>query len=232
MYGEYLINAQGEDVVAGVRTPQSILSLQEAMPSAYEEIAQATSQLERHYRDMQDIEFTIERKRMYILQTRTAKRTPLAAVKVAVDMAQEDLISPEEALLRVPADEVVQVLLPSFEPGAKQAALQSGSYMATGLGASPGTATGKAIFDADRAAQAANKGEAVILVRPETNPDDIQGILRSQGLLTTRGGLPATPPWSLAAWGSRAWWDAKSWNTTGSAVPFQRGEGWFMRTNQ
>jgi len=189
LYGEYLPNAQGEDVVAGIRTPHSLSWLAEAMPSVYREVAEAAERLEGHYRDMQDIEFTVERGRVYILQTRHAKRTPVAATRVAVEMAQEGLLSREEALLRVAPEEVSQVLLPRFDPAAREAAENAGMVMATGLGASPGAATGKAIFDPDRAAEAAHQGEAAVLVRPETSPDDIHGILPAVGLLTLRGGI-------------------------------------------
>lgn len=183
LYGEYLINAQGEDVVAGIRTPQPIARLQEEMPEAYDQFQRTCSLLEKHYRDMQDIEFTIERGKLYILQTRSAKRTAAAAVKVAVDMVKEGLISREDAVMRVEPGQLNQVLHKRLDPRAK---LQ---VIATGLPASPGAASGAVIFDADEAERRGNEGEKVILVRLETTPDDIHGVVVAQGVLTSRGGM-------------------------------------------
>ncbi len=188
LFGEFLTNAQGEDVVAGIRTPQPISQLAREMPTVYREFEAIADRLEQHYRDTQDLEFTIERGTLYMLQTRSAKRTAAAAVKIAVDMAQEGLISREEAVQRVEPDQIYQLLLPHFDEDAKSEASSAGRWLTTGLNASPGAATGKAIFDADRAAEVGGAGEAVILVRPETNPDDVHGMLVAQGILTARGG--------------------------------------------
>ncbi len=183
VFGEYLINAQGEDVVAGIRTPQPISKLKEEMPETYEQFINTCSLLEKHYKDMQDIEFTIENGKLYILQTRSGKRTAAAAVKVAVDMVKEGLISKEEAILRVDPDQLNQVLHKRLDPKADF------QVVATGLPASPGAASGKAIFDANEAERLGNEGEKVILVRMETTPDDIHGVVVAQGVLTSRGGM-------------------------------------------
>jgi len=187
-YGEFLPNAQGEDVVAGVRTPQPIASLAEVMPPAYQDLMDLAQKLESHYHDIQDMEFTIENGRLFLLQTRNAKRTPLAAVKASVDMANEGLISRDEAILRVDAEEMVQLMVPQFKLDTGSTEMRS-ALMAQGFGASPGAATGKVYFEADRAAEAAAQGISVILVRPETKPDDIHGIIVSAGLVTIRGGV-------------------------------------------
>ncbi len=189
LYGEYLPNAQGEDVVSGARTPKPIAELAQEMPEPYGQLADIARRLERHYRDVQDIEFTIERGRLYILQTRSAKRTAAAAVKTAIDMAAEGLIAPQEAVQRVPAADLAQLLLPRFDEGAKREALRQGRLLGRGLNASPGAATGRAVFDAGAAAGAADRGETVILVRPETSADDMPGILRAAAVLTSRGGI-------------------------------------------
>ncbi|GAC1321937.1 MAG: pyruvate, phosphate dikinase [Chloroflexota bacterium] len=188
LFGEYLLNAQGEDVVAGIRTPRPISALKDDMPQAYQQFQDIANRMERHYRDMQDLEFTIESGKLYMLQTRNGKRTAAAAVKVAVDMVSEGLISKEEALLRVDPKHVVQLLLPRFDEEARSKAVEGGQLLATGLNASPGAAVGKAVFDADRAAERGNAGEAVILVRPETSPDDVHGMIAAKGILTARGG--------------------------------------------
>ncbi|PKB80045.1 MAG: pyruvate, phosphate dikinase, partial [SAR202 cluster bacterium Io17-Chloro-G9] len=187
-YGEFLSNAQGEDVVAGVRTPQPIGSLAGVMPQVYQDLMVLADKLEGHYADIQDMEFTIENGRLYLLQTRNAKRTALAAVKIAVDMANEGLISRDEAILRVDAEEMVQLMVPQFELDHGSNEMTS-ALLATGFGASPGAATGKVYFEADQAAEAAAKGVSVILVRPETKPDDIHGIIVSAGVVTRRGGV-------------------------------------------
>jgi pyruvate, orthophosphate dikinase len=188
LYGEYLLNAQGEDVVAGIRTPSKIARLQEDLPHVYEQFKEIAQRLEEHYRDMQDLEFTVERGRLYMLQTRAGKRTAQAAVKIAVDMVKEGLISEQEAVKRVDPFQVYQLLLPRFDESEKQEAENEGRLLAKGLNASPGAATGKAVFDADRAEQLGKAGTPVVLVRPETSPDDVHGMLVAKGVLTARGG--------------------------------------------
>ncbi len=183
LFGEYLINAQGEDVVAGIRTPQPISKLQEEMPGAYEQFQQTCSLLEEHYRDLQDIEFTIEEGNLYILQTRSGKRTATAAVKAAVDMVEEGLISQKEAVLRVDPDQLNQVLHKRLDTKIEL------DVLATGLPASPGAASGMVTFCADEAERLGESGEKVILVRLETTPDDIHGLIMAQGVLTSRGGM-------------------------------------------
>lgn len=182
-FGEYLINAQGEDVVAGTRTPHPIETLKELMPSAYEELERIYKRLEAHYRDMQDIEFTIQDGRLYMLQTRTGKRTAMAAFKIAVDMVKEGLISKEEAVLRVEPHQLDQLLHPMIDPKAKV------QVIAKGLPASPGAAVGTVVFTAGEAETARARGEKVILVRTETSPEDIGGMHAAQGILTARGGM-------------------------------------------
>ena len=182
-YGEYLMNAQGEDVVAGLRTPETIDQLKEEMPEIYEELAAIREKLERHYRDVQDMEFTIESGTLYMLQTRTGKRTAQAAVKTAVDMVEEGLIDKETAILRVEPDQLDQLLHPMIDPKATV------DVLAKGLAASPGAAVGKVVFSSHRALELAEKGEKVILVRLETSPDDVGGMAASQGILTARGGM-------------------------------------------
>ncbi|MDH7473532.1 MAG: pyruvate, phosphate dikinase [Anaerolineae bacterium] len=188
LYGEYLQNAQGEDVVAGIRTPKKIAELEKDMPEVYEQFVKVAEMLEKHYRDMQDMEFTVERGKLWMLQTRSGKRTAAAAVKVAVDMVREGLITKEEALLRVDPAQINQLLLPRFDPRAVEEAHKAGRYLAKGLNASPGEASGIAAFDADTAEEWGQAGKAVILVRPETAPDDVHGMLKSKGILTQRGG--------------------------------------------
>jgi pyruvate, orthophosphate dikinase len=194
-YGEYLINAQGEDVVAGIRTPQYLTraareragakaaSMEEALPEVYGQLAEVFETLERHYRDMQDIEFTVERGKLWMLQTRTGKRTAKAALRIAVDMAQEGLISEKEAILRIDPLQLDQLLHPTLDPAAER------DVVAKGLPASPGAACGKAVFDADTAVQRAAAGEDIILVRVETSPEDIHGMHAARGILTARGGM-------------------------------------------
>ncbi|MCC6963681.1 MAG: pyruvate, phosphate dikinase [candidate division Zixibacteria bacterium] len=182
-YGEYLVNAQGEDVVAGIRTPQPITQLEKVMPEAYKQLRKITTQLEQHYRDVQDFEFTIQEGRLYMLQTRTGKRTAQAAVKIAVDMVGEKLITRDEALMRIDPTELDQLLHPRIDPTAKL------EVIAKGLAASPGAASGKVVFHADEAVRLAERGEKTILVRMETNPDDIAGMIASEGILTSRGGM-------------------------------------------
>jgi pyruvate, orthophosphate dikinase len=184
LFGEYLTNAQGEDVVAGIRTPQPISQLRDEMPAAYAQFEEIAGRLERHYRDVQDLEFTIERGTLYMLQTRSAKRTAAAAVRIAADMVAEGIISEQEALARIEPAHVDQLLRNQFDTTAKQQAAK----MAVGLNASPGAAVGKAVFNADRAFEMAQQGEQVILVRIETSPDDFHGMAAAQGVLTARGG--------------------------------------------
>lgn len=181
-FGEFLFNAQGEDVVAGIRTPLKIDELKEKMPAIYDQLVEIAKRLENYYRDMQDIEFTVERGKLWMLQTRSGKRTAQAAVKIAVDMAEEGIISKEEAVLRVEPNQINQLLHRQIDPSAKI------TVIAKGLNASPGAATGKVVFDAEKAKEWAENGERVILVRPETNPDDVGGMLVSEGILTARGG--------------------------------------------
>ncbi len=188
LYGEYLPNAQGEDVVAGVRTPQPINRMKEELPGVYKQFQAVAKMLERHYKDVQDLEFTVERGKLWMLQTRSGKRTAQAAVKAAVDMAREKLITRDEALLRVEPEQIYQLLLPTFDPDDKGAAEREGKLLARGLNASPGAATGAAVFDPDTAVEFGRNGQAVILVRPETNPDDVHGMLVARGILTARGG--------------------------------------------
>jgi pyruvate,orthophosphate dikinase len=184
LFGEYLTNAQGEDVVAGIRTPNPIAKMREDLPDAYREFQEIGSRLERHYRDVQDLEFTIERGKLYMLQTRSAKRTAAAAVKIATDMVAEGLVTEREALARIEPAQVDQLLRDQFDQDAKAKATR----IAVGLNASPGAAVGTAVFDADRAAELAAAGEKVILVRIETSPDDFHGMAAAQGVLTARGG--------------------------------------------
>ncbi len=192
-YGEYLINAQGEDVVAGIRTPLPISkaqktredekSLEEVMPEIYQQLLEIREKLERHFRDIQDLEFTIERGKLYILQTRTGKRTARAAVKIAVDMVKEGLIDEEEAIMRISPDQIDQLLHPMIDPNAKV------EPIAKGLPASPGAATGKVVFHAEDAVKAKENNEKVILVRHETSPEDVAGMFAAEGILTARGGM-------------------------------------------
>jgi pyruvate, orthophosphate dikinase len=186
LYGEYLTNAQGEDVVAGVRTPAKISQMRDELPDVYAEFESIAERLEGHYRDVQDLEFTIERGKLFMLQTRSAKRTAPAAVKIAVDMANDGILSRDEAVQRVDPAQIVQLLLPRFDEAAKAKA--GDRFLAKGLNASPGAATGKAIFDPDRAVEAKAAGDPVVLVRIETSPDDVHGMLAARGVLTARGG--------------------------------------------
>jgi pyruvate,orthophosphate dikinase len=184
LYGEYLTNAQGEDVVAGVRTAPKIAQMETEMPAVYAEFKRIGQELERHYRDVQDLEFTIERGKLYMLQTRSAKRTAAAAVKIAIDMVNEGVITKQEAVGRIEPAQVDQLLRAQFEPKARQAA----ERIAKGLNASPGAAVGQAVFTADDAVEWVGRGEKVVLIREETAPDDFHGMAVAQGILTARGG--------------------------------------------
>jgi pyruvate,orthophosphate dikinase len=183
VFGEFLLNAQGEDVVAGIRTPEPLASMRDRLPDAYDQFVETAKRLEEHYRDMQDIEFTVEDDRLYLLQTRTAKRTAAAALKAAVDMVGEGLITHDEAVARIDPAQLDQLLHPMIDPKADV------EVVATGLNASPGAACGKAVFTANRAEELGRGGEAVILVRWETTPDDIHGLIHAQGILTAHGGM-------------------------------------------
>ncbi len=188
-YGEYLMNAQGEDVVAGVRTPLPILKLKEQDPKLYEQLDKIRKTLEKHYRDMMDVEFTIQQGKLFMLQCRVGKRTAFAAIKIAVDMVVEKLISEKEALARIEPDQLNQLLRPIFDLKEKEAAVKSGRLLAKGLNAGPGAATGRLVFNAVDAEAWKNRGEKVILTRIETSPEDIKGMDASEGILTARGGM-------------------------------------------
>jgi pyruvate, orthophosphate dikinase len=183
LYGEYLINAQGEDVVAGIRTPQPIQTLKDEMPGVYKQFAETCKRLEQHYQEMQDIEFTVERGQLFILQTRHGKRTAQAAIRIAVEMVEEGIIDKKTALLRVDPDQLNQLLHRRIDDKYER------TLLAKGLPASPGAATGQVVFDADEAEELGNAGKKVILVRPETTPDDIHGIVAAQAIVTSRGGM-------------------------------------------
>ncbi len=211
-FGEFLENAQGEDVVAGIRTPQEITekgsiawakssdidektrkekypSLQEVMPKVYNQLYQIQKKLENHYKDMQDLEFTIQKDDLYILQTRTGKRTAMAAVKIAHDMVNEDMIDKKTALLRIDSEQLDQLLHPSFEQEDKQKKIDNDELLAKGLPASPGAAVGKIVLTAEKAVEAKERGENTILVRKETSPEDISGMDAANGILTQLGGM-------------------------------------------
>ena len=184
-YGEFLINAQGEDVVAGVRTPEPVIELKKQMPKSYAELLRVRSILEKHFKDVQDIEFTIQEGKLFMLQTRNGKRTAAAALKFSIDMVKEKLIDWQTAILRNPADQLEQLLAPIFDLNE----VKKAKVIATGLPAGPGAATGKIYFNAERAVQAAEKGEKVLLVRVETSPEDLRGMIAAEGILTARGGV-------------------------------------------
>jgi pyruvate,orthophosphate dikinase len=184
-YGEFLINAQGEDVVAGVRTPEPVLKLKDQMPKSYAELLKVRSILEKHFKDVQDIEFTIQDGKLYMLQTRNGKRTAMAALKFSIDMVKEKLIDWRTAILRNPADQLEQLLAPVFD----LSEVKKAKVIATGLPAGPGAATGKIFFNADRAVEAEKRGEKALLVRVETSPEDLRGMIAAEGILTARGGV-------------------------------------------
>src|SRR5271155_4290147 len=184
-YGEFLINAQGEDVVAGVRTPEPVLDLKKKMPNSYAELLDVRKTLEKHFKDVQDIEFTIQDGKLFMLQTRNGKRTAMAALKFSMDMVKEKLIDWKTAIMRNPADQLEQLLAPVFD----LSEVKKAKAIAPGFPAGPGAATGKIYFNADRAVQAAEKGEKVLLVRVETSPEDLRGMIAAEGILTARGGV-------------------------------------------
>lgn len=198
-FGEFLPNAQGEDVVAGIRTPQPInlarktdptlVSMEELLPKAYKELVQIKDKLEKHFKDMQDIEFTVQQGKLWMLQTRTGKRTAFAALRIAVDMVEEKLIDKKTALQRIDPDSLNQLLAPIFDPQAKKEAIKAGRYLARGLNAGPGAACGRAVFTPERAMELKKQGEKSILVRIETSPEDIHGMNAAEGILTSRGGM-------------------------------------------
>jgi len=188
-YGEFLLNAQGEDVVAGIRTPEDIYNLRQIMPEVFEELVKITEKLEHHFQDMQDIEFTIERKKLYLLQTRSGKRTTRAALKIACDMVDEGLITPDIAITRVDPESLPFVMTPVFDPDDLLKAKENGNFLTKGLNAGPGAASGKIVLTSENAVELAKKGEDVLLVRLETSPDDIKGMQFSKGILTARGGM-------------------------------------------
>ena len=185
LYGEFLMNAQGEDVVAGIRTPRPIIELKKIMPECYEQYIKISEKLEKHYKDMQDMEFTIQEGKLFILQTRTGKRTGAAAVRIAVEMVKEELITKKQAILRVDPNKLDELLHPQLDPVAKQ----ESKAIANGLPASPGAAVGEAVFTAEKAFNLAEEGHEVILVRTETSPEDIEGMNAAKGILTARGGM-------------------------------------------
>jgi pyruvate,orthophosphate dikinase len=187
-YAEFLANAQGEDVVAGIRTPEHIDDLKRRMPEIYDELLTIAGRLERHYKDMQDIEFTIQEGKLYLLQTRGGKRSARASVRVAVDLVHEAMIDQHTALLRLSPRELAKLLVPILQPKDKERAVSEGRLLARGLPAAPGGAVGEVVFDADRAVEWAKQGRDVVLVRPETSPEDVAGMYASQGIVTARGG--------------------------------------------
>ncbi|MEX0744134.1 MAG: pyruvate, phosphate dikinase, partial [Phycisphaeraceae bacterium] len=194
-YGEFLVNAQGEDVVAGIRTPRPVIEMRKVWREVYDQLIKIKTKLEKHYKDVQDLEFTIERGTLFILQTRNGKRTGPAAVKIACDMVKEKLIDQKTAILRVPPNDLNQLLLPSFDPKAKR------EVLAEGLPASPGAAVGKLAFSAVEAADRTHNGERVLLVRKETSPEDIDGMHAAQGILTSTGGMTSHAAVVARGWG-------------------------------
>lgn len=188
-YGEYLINAQGEDVVAGIRTPKTIRDMENDLPECYNELVTNYKILEKHYREMQDMEFTVQNGKLWMLQTRTGKRTGLAAIRIAVEMVEEGLITKQEALMRIDPEQLNQLLRPIFDLKEKKRAIDGGGFLAKGLNAGPGAATGRIAFSAKEAVNLSKSGDEVILVRIETSPEDIKGMAASSGILTARGGM-------------------------------------------
>src|SRR6201997_413277 len=199
-YGDYLVNAQGEDVVAGIRTPMHLSEMKRAMPRVYAQLEKVRVKLEKHYRDMQDMEFTVEDGTLYMLQTRTGKRTPAAAFRIAVDMANEKLITKEEAILRVKPEDIERLFYPVIDSKVDRKSLAS-KTLVTGINAVPGAAVGKAVFSAPKAEQWAERGEKVILVRRETSPEDVGGMAVAQGILTATGGKTSHAAVVARGWG-------------------------------
>jgi len=200
-YGEFLINAQGEDVVAGIRTPQDVDQMPKWNKKVYDQLIKIKTKLEKHYRDVQDIEFTIEKNKLFMLQTRNGKRTGAAAVKIACDMVKEKLITEKQAVQRIPAGDLIQLLLPSFSPAAKAKAKKAGKLLTVGLPASPGAASAKLAFTALEAVERTQAGEKVLLVRKETNPEDIDGMHSAAGILTSTGGMTSHAAVVARGWG-------------------------------
>ncbi len=226
-YGEFLINAQGEDVVAGIRTPLHVDEMPKWNKKVYEQLLKIKGTLEKHYTEMQDIEFTIERGTLYMLQTRTGKRTGFAAVKIACDMVAERLIDEKTALLRIPAGDLTQLLLPSFDPAKKKGA----TMLAKGLPASPGAAIGKPAFSAEEAVERSGKGEKVILVRKETSPEDVEGMHVAAGILTSTGGMTSHAAVVARGWGKCCVAGAGSIHIDADAGTFSVGGRTFGRTD-
>ncbi len=189
VYGEFLVNAQGEDVVAGIRTPSSIEKMEKVFPKAYSDLVDVCLSLEKHYREMQDLEFTVQDKKLWMLQCRTGKRTGFAAVQIAVDLVNEGIMTKEDALLSIDPEHLGHLLQPLFDPLEKQNAIRGGRFLGRGLPAGPGAATGRIVFSAKAAEDFARRGEPVVLVRPETSPEDIRGMAAARGILTSRGGM-------------------------------------------
>ncbi len=213
-YGEYLINAQGEDVVAGVRTPHPIADLAKEMSAAHKELMKVRRILEQHFKDMQDLEFTVEENRLYILQTRNGKRTGHAAVRIAVDMVHEKLITKKDAVRRVPADSLSHLLAPVFD----RQAVKNAKKIGTGLAAGPGAACGHVVFTAEEAVARAERGEKVVLARIETSPEDLRGMIAAEGILTSRGGVS-----SHAALVARQMGKVCVCGATGIQIDYQNG---------
>jgi pyruvate,orthophosphate dikinase len=209
--GEFLANAQGEDVVAGIRRPEPLERMRERFPESFDQLDEIVERLERHYRDVQDVEFTIENGTLYVLQTRSAKRTAAAAVRAAVEMVEEGLLAREDAIARIDPAQLDHLLHPTLDPRAVL------DFAAVGLAASPGAASGRAMFDADAAETRSNEGEDVILVRWETSPDDIHGLIAAKGILTAHGGIASHAALVARGWGSRAWPAARRLRSTSSA---------------
>ncbi len=199
-YGDYLVNAQGEDVVAGIRTPTPLREMATAMPKVYAQLDKVRVKLENHYRDMQDMEFTVEDGTLYMLQTRTGKRTPAAAFRIAVDMANEKLISKEEAITRIKSEDIERLFYPVIDVKVDKKSLEA-RILAHGIDAVPGAAVGKVVFSAQKAEDWAEKGEKVILVRRETSPEDVGGMAVAQGILTATGGKTSHAAVVARGWG-------------------------------
>src|SRR5262245_16756390 len=199
-YGDYLVNAQGEDVVAGIRTPMHLSEMAKRLPKIYGQLEKVRAKLEKHYRDMQDMEFTVEEGKLYMLQTRTGKRTPAAAFRMAVDMANEKLITKEDAILRVKPEDIERLFYPVIDSKVDRRALE-GQTFATGINAVPGAAVGKAVFSAADAEQWTGRGEKVVLVRRETSPEVVGGMAVAQGILTATGGKTSHAAVVARGWG-------------------------------